>query len=157
MGLLVGAGKGVIRSMHVQGSNKAHVVPVDMAISVTIVAAQKLGSAQTKSVIKLFVLSIVKTKFSRPKEVPVYNLTQDAVIPITFREVLDKGRAIVYKYPFEGQIWYPDGDMRSSRLVHNIFCIFLHWLPALLIDFLLFILRQKTLYVNLMTIKFQFL
>ncbi|RZC34683.1 fatty acyl-CoA reductase, partial [Asbolus verrucosus] len=128
MGLLVGAGKGVIRSMHAKAENKAQVVPVDIAINAAIVIAQRVGSGTIKS-----------------KEVPVYNLTQDEVVPITMGEVLNKGRAIVYDNPFEGQIWYPDGDLRSSKLVHNIYCILLHWLPAYFIDLLLFIFRYKTL------------
>lgn len=48
MGLLVGAGKGVIRSMHCKGENRAQVIPVDMAIATVICVAFKLGSAKTK-------------------------------------------------------------------------------------------------------------
>lgn len=84
----------------------------------------------------------------RLTQVPVYNLTQDEVMPMTMGEVLDRGRRIVYENPFEMQIWYPDGDIRSSRLIHEIFCIFLHWIPAYFIDFLLFIFRQRRLYVD---------
>lgn len=50
MGLLVGAGKGVIRSMHCKGENRAQVIPVDMAISSIIYIAYTLGAAKTKSV-----------------------------------------------------------------------------------------------------------
>ncbi|XP_044270843.1 putative fatty acyl-CoA reductase CG5065 [Tribolium madens] len=132
MGLLVGAGKGVIRSMHVKAENRAQTVPVDIAINATIVIAQRIGSSTEKL-----------------KEVPVYNLTQDEVVPYTMGEILDIGRRIVYENPFEMQIWYPDGDIRSSRFIHNIYCIFLHWLPAYLIDFLLFLFRYKTFMVRL--------
>lgn len=76
---------------------------------------------------------------------PVYNLTQDGVIPITMGEIIDKGRSIVLDNPFEMQVWYPDGDIRSSKLVHDIYCIFWHWLPAYFIDFLLFLFRYKRL------------
>lgn len=72
-------------------------------------------------------------------------MTNDAVKHLTWSDVLDKGRAIVYENPFEGQVWYPDGDMRSSKLVHQICCIFLHWLPAYFIDFMMIIFRQKRL------------
>jgi fatty acyl-CoA reductase len=81
----------------------------------------------------------------RPKEIPVYNITSSSVKRITFREMLDKGRKVVHDNPFEMMLWYPDGNMRSSRLVHNIYVIFLHFLPAYFIDFLLFIFRQKRL------------
>lgn len=130
MGLLVAAGKGVLRSMHCIGENKAQVIPVDFAINASIVVAYKLAT-------------------EKPKEVPVYNLTQDGVIPITMGEVLNTGRDIVYRNPFEMQVWYPDGDIRSSKLVHDICCIFMHWIPALFIDLLMFIFRQKTFMIRI--------
>ncbi|XP_018563270.1 putative fatty acyl-CoA reductase CG5065 [Anoplophora glabripennis] len=126
VGLLVGAGKGVIRSMYCNGGNRGQFIPVDFAINTTIVVAQMVGKAETRS-----------------KEVPVYNLTQDAVMPLTYQEILNMGRSIYYEYPFEMQIWYPDGDIRSSKLVHNIYSILFHWLPALLIDLIMFVCGQK--------------
>lgn len=132
MGLLVGAGKGVIRSMHCKGENRAQTVPVDMAISAMLVVAWKLGSAKEK-----------------PKEIPVYNLTNDGVLQQTWGDVLTKGREVVYKNPFEMMVWYPDGDMRSSKLVHQIYCLLLHWIPAYFIDLLMFIFRQKRFMVRI--------
>lgn len=82
---------------------------------------------------------------NRFKEVPVYNLTQDALLRLTYKEIIDKGRSVCYEYPFEMQVWYPDGDIRSSKLVHNIYSLFFHWLPALLIDFIMLICGQKRL------------
>lgn len=45
MGLLVAAGKGVLRSMHCKGENRAQVIPVDMAITALIIIAYKMGNA----------------------------------------------------------------------------------------------------------------
>lgn len=126
MGITVAAGKGVLRSMHCHGEYNAQVVPVDMAISAMIIVAYELGSAP-----------------ERPKEVPVYNLTNNGVIQITWFDILNKGKAIAYKYPFEMMVWYPDGNLRNSKLWHQICCIFLHWIPAYIIDFLMLILLQK--------------
>lgn len=86
----------------------------------------------------------------RMKTIPTFNLTQNNIKQITWGEVLEKGRAIIYDYPFEGQVWYPDGDIRSSKLIHNLFVFFFHIIPAYLIDFLMLILRQKRLYVYYM-------
>ncbi|KAL1517079.1 hypothetical protein ABEB36_000890 [Hypothenemus hampei] len=132
MGLLVAAGKGVLRSMHCIGTNRAQVIPVDYAINASIVIAYKLGSRKRT-----------------PDEVPVYNLTQDEVIKITMGEVLDKGKQIVYDNPFEMQVWYPDGDIRSSKFMHTICCIFMHWLPALFIDFIMLLIRQKRFMIRI--------
>lgn len=66
-------------------------------------------------------------------------------MPITWGEVLEKGKSVAYDYPFEGAIWYPDGDIRSSKFVHNLFVLFFHIVPAYVIDFLMIIFHQKRL------------
>lgn len=132
MGLLVAAGKGVLRSMHCRSDLNAHVVPVDLAINAMIVIAYNIGSAP-----------------EQPKEIPVYNFTNNGVIQMTWGEVLERGRNVAYNYPFEMMIWYPDGDMRSSYLWHRICCIFMHWIPAYFIDFLMFIFRQKRFMIRI--------
>lgn len=86
----------------------------------------------------------------RKKNIPVYNVTQSRVIPITWAQVLEKGKKIAYKYPFEGAIWFPDGDIRSSKFIHNLFVLFFHILPAYFIDFLMVIFRQKRLLVKVL-------
>lgn len=131
MGLLVASGKGVLRSMHCIGSNKAQVIPVDFAINASIVAVYKRGIEK------------------KTTEIPVYNLTQDGVIDITMGDILDIGKKTVHKYPFEMQVWYPDGDIRSSKFIHMMCCIFMHWLPAILIDFLMLLLLQKRFMIRI--------
>ncbi|XP_020294359.1 putative fatty acyl-CoA reductase CG5065 [Pseudomyrmex gracilis] len=130
-GLLVGAGKGVIRSMYCKANYNAEVIPVDFAINALIVNAWKVATQE------------------KMKTIPTFNLTQNNIKQITWGEVLEKGRAIIYDYPFEGQVWYPDGDIRSSKLIHNLFVFFFHIIPAYLIDFLMLILRQKRFMVRL--------
>lgn len=45
IGLLVGGGKGVIRSMHCNGNYNAEVVPVDLAINNLIAIAYKIATS----------------------------------------------------------------------------------------------------------------
>lgn len=47
IGLLVGAGKGVIRSMHCKGENTGQFIPVDYAINASICIAYLVGTNQT--------------------------------------------------------------------------------------------------------------
>ncbi|KYN29624.1 PREDICTED: putative fatty acyl-CoA reductase CG5065 [Trachymyrmex cornetzi] len=131
-GLLIGAGKGVIRSMHCNGDYHAEVIPVDLAINAIITIARKIATNQQK-----------------PKTIPVINITQSHVRPITWAEILEKGRKRLHEYPFDGQIWFPDGDIRSSKFVHNLFVFFFHIIPAYLIDFLMLIFRQKRFMVRI--------
>lgn len=83
--------------------------------------------------------------FCRPTEVPVYNLTAGKENRLTWGEALERSRRLVYQYPFEMTVWYPDGNIHKSKVIHNLCIIFLHFLPAYLIDFLMLIFRQKRL------------
>ncbi|KAL6426748.1 hypothetical protein ACFW04_009232 [Cataglyphis niger] len=132
IGLLVGAGKGVIRSMHCNGNYTAEVVPVDLAINTLIVIAYKIATSQENS-----------------ENIPVINITQSDITRITWGEILERGREIIYEYPFEGQAWYPDGDIRSNKYVHNIFLFLFQIIPAYLIDFLMLLFRQKRFMVRI--------
>lgn len=132
IGLLVGGGKGVIRSMHCNGNYNAEVVPVDVAINTLIAIAYKIATSQENS-----------------ENIPVVNITQSDITRITWGEILEKGRQIVYEYPFEGQVWYPDGDIRSNKFIHNIFIFFFQIIPAYFIDFLMLIFRQKRFMVRI--------
>lgn len=44
IGLIVGAGKGVIRSMHCKGENYGQFIPVDYAINTSIVVGYLVGA-----------------------------------------------------------------------------------------------------------------
>ncbi|XP_068629369.1 putative fatty acyl-CoA reductase CG5065 isoform X2 [Battus philenor] len=131
VGLMVGAGKGVIRSMHCIGYYHAEVIPVDMAINAIIV-------------IPYYIISQPESP-----DIPVFNLTSGDDRDTTWKEVLDVGKATVRKYPMEGPLWYPDGNIRHNKLIHNICVLFFHILPAYLIDFLMLIFGQKRFMVRI--------
>lgn len=72
----------------------------------------------------------------------VYHLVSSAEVKVSWKELIDCGRWIICnKLPLNGVVWYPGGSMKSNRLYHNICCILFHWIPAILIDCLLFCLR----------------
>ncbi|XP_076748801.1 putative fatty acyl-CoA reductase CG5065 [Xylocopa sonorina] len=131
VGLIVGGGKGVIRTMHCIAEYHAEVIPVDLAINSLITLGQRVATSERKT------------------NVPVYNITQSGVLPITWGEILEKGKTLGYQYPFEGQVWYPNGDIHSSKFVHNLIAFFFHIIPAYLIDFLMLIFRQKRFMVRI--------
>lgn len=81
----------------------------------------------------------------RIQEIPVFNLTQSGQQPITWGEILEKGKKVAYENPFEMMLWYPDGHLRSNKFLHNLCVIFYHWIPAYFIDFLMLIFSQKRL------------
>lgn len=81
----------------------------------------------------------------RAREIPVYNLTVPESKRTSWGEVLELGKSIAYEYPFEAGVWFPDGEITTSKIKHTINVLLFHWLPAYLIDFLMFCFGQKRL------------
>lgn len=65
--------------------------------------------------------------------------------PMTWGEVVERGKTIAHEYPFEMTLWYPGGNIRRSKLIHNVIVLLFHWIPAYLIDFLMLLIGQKRL------------
>jgi len=74
-----------------------------------------------------------------------FNLTSGKLNPITWGDVVGRGRKHFHEQPFEGAVWYPDGDIRSNKYTHMLIVYLFHWIPAILIDCLMFIFGQKRL------------
>lgn len=79
------------------------------------------------------------------KDVPVYNLTCSDKKKMTWGEVILVGKQISYEYPFEAGVWYPNGTITTNKVEQLLTSVFFHWLPAYLIDFLMFVMGQKRL------------
>ncbi|CAK1589999.1 unnamed protein product [Parnassius mnemosyne] len=122
-GLLIGAGKGVIRSMYCRSNSYADYLPVDIFINgIMVVAWNYLQRGD--------------------KETTIYNFTSSAEVKITWTELIETGKEIIVnRVPLNGVVWYPGGSMKHSRLLHNICAILFHWIPAILVDTLLYVLR----------------
>ncbi|KAL4711229.1 hypothetical protein ACJJTC_019070 [Scirpophaga incertulas] len=124
-GLLIGAGKGVIRTMYCKSNSYADYLPVDVFINGIMICAWNYLSYGDK-------------------QSCVVNFTSSAEIKVTWLEMIDAGREIIMnRVPLNGVVWYPGGSMKHSRIYHNICALFFHWIPALIIDALLFCLGYK--------------
>ncbi|XP_030766783.1 putative fatty acyl-CoA reductase CG5065 [Sitophilus oryzae] len=128
-GLLIGAGKGVIRTMYCQTDSYADYMPVDIFVNATV----------------LSVYDYVGNKSDRW----IYNLTSSSEHKITMEEIINIGRRVIEeRIPLNGVAWYPGGSMKRSKIVHYI-CFFLfHLVPAVLVDALLTILGYKPVLIR---------
>lgn len=81
----------------------------------------------------------------RPAQMPVFNITIPEAKKRTWQWIMDKGKNFGMQYPFEVGLWYPDGNITTNKFYHWICVILFMWLPALLIDCLLFIFGQRRL------------
>ncbi|KAJ8982568.1 hypothetical protein NQ317_005039, partial [Molorchus minor] len=130
-GILIGAGKGVIRTVHCNTNFIADFVPVDSCINSLLIVAWKVGSEP------------------RRNEAGVYHITANKEQLLSWGEALELGKKHVYKYPFSVCLWYPGGSPKSSEIVHNIAVFFFHLIPAYAVDFLMTLTRNKPFLVRL--------
>ncbi|XP_072930588.1 putative fatty acyl-CoA reductase CG5065 [Epargyreus clarus] len=132
IGVMIGAGKGVIRTMLCDGSLVAQVIPVDTATNAIITIGMVEGMKQEKSDV-----------------IPVYNVNVGHQKPTTWGEVLDVAKHFGRKYPLSWPLWYPNGDITTIQPLHEFRRILFHLAPAYAIDFILFLLGQKRFMVRI--------
>lgn len=128
-GLMIAAGKGVVRSMHCHQENPCESVPVDVNINCMIALAYKKSLMDSN-------------------EVLFCNITDSGIRGVTWGECLESGRKILLDYPMSIALWYPEGSMKSNYFLHMLCVFFFHYLPAYFIDFILFITGNKPFLVN---------
>lgn len=83
--------------------------------------------------------------FSDAGEIPVFNITKGDIVRMTWGEVLRQGTQYAYEYPLDAGLWYPNGSIRTNKLVHYFVVFWLQMVPAFLIDGIMILTRQKTL------------
>nr|CAD7403844.1 unnamed protein product [Timema poppensis] len=129
-GLLIGAGKGVIRTMYCNQEGYADYLPVDIAVNGFLVATWNYIA-------------------NKDYEKRIYHLTSSSEIRISWAEIIERGRRITEKIPLNNIAWYPGGSMKKSKLLHNICVFFFHLLPAYFIDSLIFLAGHKPIMVRI--------
>lgn len=128
-GMMIGGGKGVIRSMYCNPKNNSEAIPVDIAINATIVLAYKRSTMTDDACLYC-------------------NMTDSGINPFNWGESIEMGKQLFYKYPLSQALWYPNGSVKPNYYHHMMCVILFHYLPAYFIDFLMIIIGQKPFLVN---------
>lgn len=99
VGIMVAAAKGVLRSLLCNGEFSGECIPVDFACNGIITIAKSFAEMKSK-----------------PKETPVFNITCHPESKKPWGYILQQGREMNKKYPFEVGLWYP-GEMKMKITV----------------------------------------
>lgn len=73
---------------------------------------------------------------------PVYNIVESETC-ITWDDALVIGNKMLFKYPFSRMMWMPFGKNHRTMFSYKLHFLLLHYIPAILIDFILILLRKK--------------
>ncbi|XP_034946192.1 putative fatty acyl-CoA reductase CG5065 [Chelonus insularis] len=114
-GLMIGAAKGVIRSVLCDPNLLIDAIPCDIAVNAIIALAWRVG-------------------LESPSKPIFMNVTESGENPMTWGDSLKYGRKHALANPFSGILWYPRGGMTTNKYIHYISVFLLHLLPAYFID-----------------------
>ncbi|KAB7508033.1 putative fatty acyl-CoA reductase [Armadillidium nasatum] len=115
-GLIVGAGKGMLRTFYCNSSITADIIPVDVPINLMIVSAWYTAS-------------------HRRENVKVFNCVSGAECPITWGEFQAYGMRALKINVLNDIIWYPSLSFTKHKFVNTVGVVFKHWIPAYILDF----------------------
>ncbi|GFG36350.1 hypothetical protein Cfor_08610, partial [Coptotermes formosanus] len=132
LSITAGAVAGVLKSMYCNGDVVADVVPVDMAVNSAIAVAWDVAQCTTATKLARLNTDIV-TASKCEDSITIFNYVSSVQNPVTWDEMkrfIEQGNL----YPSLKFIWYYCFCYNKHRLLHNIYALFLHTLPAILAD-----------------------
>uniref|UniRef100_A0A8C6T5B0 Fatty acyl-CoA reductase n=1 Tax=Neogobius melanostomus TaxID=47308 RepID=A0A8C6T5B0_9GOBI len=128
-GIFIAAGKGILRTMRANNDAVADLIPVDVVISLTLVAGWY-------------------TAVHRPKTTLVYNCTTGGINPFHWGEI---GKYRLFHHvmssfkrnPLEQAFRRPNANITSNYLINQYWILVSHKLPAFIYDLILRLSGQK--------------
>ncbi|XP_023940543.1 fatty acyl-CoA reductase wat [Bicyclus anynana] len=127
-GVAVGAVTGTLRTLQCDESVTADLVPVDSVVNCLMVAAYSVHK---------------QYKNGPPAESPIYNFVSSVENRITWGDFMAQNMARIDKHPFSNAVWYFSLQLHKSALMNQICILFLHLLPAALVDGLAVCIGRK--------------
>lgn len=88
-------------------------------------------------------MNFLYIKCSSTDDIPVYNYVSSIEKPLTWGQFTDLNIRNGFDYPFSSAIWYLSFHMHKTATMNKIYMIFLHILPAVLIDSLSMCVGQR--------------
>ncbi|XP_045457933.1 putative fatty acyl-CoA reductase CG8306 [Melitaea cinxia] len=116
-GFLMGASKGVVRRLPLSKDTIADYIPVDVVVNELLVAGWDAG--QSKS------------------GLTVYHCSSSTQRPFKWLMLESVINNMLHNYPLKSAVWYPYLDFVSSLWLFRLSAIFVHFIPAILLDMLL--------------------
>nr|ADD62438.1 fatty-acyl CoA reductase I [Yponomeuta evonymella] len=119
-GVVVGAATGVLRTLLCDKEVTAEIVPVDMVVNCLLASARDVHLSYKQS--------------PPPAEPPIFNYVSSVEQRITWGGFMEHNVEQIGWSPLNSAIWYFCLTLNTSPLVNTLYEVFLHLVPAVLID-----------------------
>ncbi|XP_050453415.1 fatty acyl-CoA reductase wat-like [Cataglyphis hispanica] len=139
MGVVVGAAMGLLRTLYCPPDNVAELVPADYVISHLIVASWDLAKKKND----LLSIENANPEIPETERVPIYNYVSICQNPITWGRFMNLNKIYGMQVVSTHVVWYHMLVLNKYKFVHDVCVIFLHKIPAIIVDILLFLSGRK--------------
>ncbi|XP_044735250.1 fatty acyl-CoA reductase wat-like [Chrysoperla carnea] len=134
-GIIAGAALGILRTLYCNPDNTADLVPVDYVANCSIVAAWDVEKRRNNM--------INNSEDNNEDVVPVFNYVSGTDNRITWRDVMKFTEEVGPTVPSPKIIWHYWFTLNKHRSLHIIYTYLLHYLPAIMIDFIRQLMGKK--------------
>ncbi|XP_053970575.1 putative fatty acyl-CoA reductase CG8306 [Hylaeus volcanicus] len=114
-GFLMGAGKGVVRRLPMAKHLIYDYIPVDIVVNNLIAAGYAVNR-------------------DGGRELKVYHCTSSTINPFRWITLESKINNFLHKFPLKSAVWYPYLKLVSSIFLFRLSAIFVHFIPAYILD-----------------------
>nr|XP_022920492.1 putative fatty acyl-CoA reductase CG5065 [Onthophagus taurus] len=134
-GMFGAAALGVLHHVHGDPSYKVDTIPVDYVTNNLIAVAFDTHKRQSNP--------------DEKEKLKIFNSTCGTRNPILWGDLSAKIKSCRAKYPFTRAVQYPYGGLIKSKTIYYLNVLFLHYFPALLVDFILILILKEPFMFNL--------
>ena len=120
-GIIAGAGKGLLRTVHCKRTAVADLVPVDMPINLGIYFGVPAGNSSLHNLFCAALCAAWSAACRPSNSVQVYNCTSGCTNPVRWGDFELLGIEKLRKFPMENIVWYPGGSFKENRHVNKFF------------------------------------
>lgn len=132
-GVVAGAGLGLLRTLHADGNCIADLVPCDNVVNAIIAAAWDISKTKNKPEEIANENEKVVIEDDN-KKIPIYNYVSSNVRPLRWKDFMYYNELAEPEIPSVLAIWVYCLTLNKYKFMHQIYCVFLHFIPALIVD-----------------------
>ncbi|VVC39906.1 Male sterility, NAD-binding,NAD(P)-binding domain,Fatty acyl-CoA reductase, C-terminal [Cinara cedri] len=135
-GFIMGAMKGVVRRLPLNGSLIDDYIPVDIVINTIIAGAWSSCQLPDSSYVG---------------QTPIFHCTTSTCNPFYWNDFKSMLKTFLYNYPIQSAVWYPNIKFLPSLLMYQISSAIFHFIPGYILDFVIKISGGRPILIRLHT------
>ncbi|XP_077288140.1 fatty acyl-CoA reductase wat-like isoform X2 [Arctopsyche grandis] len=143
-GVVVGAGIGLLHSLHCDENEVADIIPVDYVINACLVITYEIAKVhETPNKEKLVLDENGTDTKIVDQDVPIYNYVSSNQKPLLWKDFMRIVQHYGINIPSMLNIWIYALRLNKNYTMHVLYVLFFHFIPAYIVDGISYCMRKK--------------